>query len=262
MTDVKSVCGLLERFEAAARRVVPAVPLANEVLARLPAPVQRYLRLALPVPTPPIRVARFAQAGVLRSDPASARWLPFQATHRVVPAASAFLWDARVRAAPLVRVRVLDALIDGRGSGWVGLLSRLTLSASIPSAEMDSGALHRFLAEAPWYPTALLPSVRLAWRGIDETRALATLSCGAVAVSLEFRFAADGTVSGIYTPARWGRFGKRYEQRAWEGHFAHYRRHDALLVPARGEVGWYSGGTWQAVWRGEMRAATYDRALP
>jgi hypothetical protein len=84
------------------------------------------------------------------------------------------------------------------------------------------------------------------------TRALATLTNDRVSVSLEFRFADSGEVTGIYTPARWGTFPGGYRQVPWEGHFRGYRERDGVLVPTRGEVGWYIDNEWHAVWKGTV----------
>jgi hypothetical protein len=170
----------------------------------------------------------------------------------VAPGATGFVWNARVEVAPFVHVRVRDAFVEGRGSGHVALLSTLTVASDAGTPEMDSGSLHRFLAEAVWYPTALLPGETLRWSPLDATRALATLTVHGVSVSLEFRFAASGEVSGIYTPGRWGKFGGGYEQRPWEGHFRGYERRDGILVPIEGDVGWYVDGRWHAVWKGSI----------
>jgi hypothetical protein len=151
---------------------------------------------------------------------------------------------------------VRDAFIAGEGSGHVSLWSAFPVSAAAGTPEMNAGSLHRFLAEAVWYPAALLPSPKLRWDAIDAHRALATLTEHGVSVSLEFRFAESGEVTGIYTPARWGTFGGGYEQRPWEGHFRRYERRDGIWVPGEGDVGWYVDGEWHAVWRG--RVMSYD----
>jgi hypothetical protein len=225
---------------------VPAIPDDD-----LPPPVARYLRLALRG-TRQIREVRISQSGTLRTSPTSDRWMPFSAEHLVVPGAVGFVWDALVNVAPLLHVRVRDSLIEGRGAGHVSLLSAFTVSAAADTPEMNSGSLHRFLAEAVWYPTALLPNGTLVWTPIDRARALATLTDHNVSVSLEFRFAASGEVTGIYTPARWGTFADGYRQVPWEGHFRDYREHNGMLLPTDGEVGWYVDGAWRAVWRGTM----------
>lgn len=228
----------------------------TEAIAALdaaPAPVARYLRLALRNPKP-IREVRLIQEGTLRTDPAGERWMPFSAEQVVVPPANGFVWNARVGVAPLLHVRVHDSLIEGQGAGQVSLLSAIALSGVAGTPEMNSGALHRYLAEAVWYPTALLPSHTLKWTPIDASKALATLTNHGISVSLEFWFAETGEVSGIYTPARWGTFAGGYRQAAWEGHFRGYREHDGVLVPAEGEVGWYVEGEWRAVWKGTITA--------
>jgi hypothetical protein len=219
----------------------------------LPEPVKRYLRFALP-PAASIRLVRITQTGTLRTDVRSARWMPFDAQHVVAPGAVGFLWNARVEVAPLLHVGVRDGFIERHGFGEVCLLSAFTVSSDAGSPQIDSGSLHRFLAEAVWYPTALLPSSKLQWSGIDATRALATLTEHGVSVSLEFRFAETGEVTGIYAPARWAKFSGSYEQRPWEGHFRNYEQRAGMWVPREGEVGWYAGDHWHSVWKGTVVA--------
>ena len=134
----------------------------------------------------------------------------------------------------------------------------IPLGADSGTAELNSGALHRFLAEAVWYPTALLPGPSLVWSPIDSTKSLATMTVSGTTVSLEFRFNPSDEVSGIYSPGRWGRFHGKYQQVPWEGHFQDYHRQDGMLVPSRGEVGWYSGGSWQSVWKGRILESTFE----
>jgi hypothetical protein len=219
----------------------------------LPPPVARYLRLAIRSARQ-IEEVRLEQAGTLRTDATTERWMAFEAEHLAVPPATGFLWNARVQIAPLLHVRVMDRLIDGVGAGHVTLLSAFTVRTDSGTLEMNSGSLHRYLAEAVWYPTALLPSRDLQWSSIDATRALATLRNAGLTVSLEFRFADSGEVTGIYTPARWGTFPGGYRQVAWEGHFRDYREQDGFFVPTKGEVGWYIDDEWRAVWKGTVTA--------
>jgi hypothetical protein len=105
-----------------------------------------------------IRVARFAQRGELRTEVDAQRWLRFEASHMVTPLVPGFLWDARVRMAPLLHVRVRDALMQGEGSGEVALLSALRVSSAAGGMAVNSGSLHRFLAEAVWYPARFFPA--------------------------------------------------------------------------------------------------------
>jgi len=226
----------------------------------LPEPVARYLRHVLRDGQRPIRVAYLSQVGELRTDIEKDRWSPFEAGQVIAPQVIGFVWNARVRMGPLLHVRVRDAYVAGKGSGRASLLSAITIARDSDRYEMNSGSLHRYLAEAVWYPTALVPSTALKWSAIDRTKAMATLTDGGTTVSLDFWFNEAGEVTGIYSPGRWGRFDSEYLQASWEGHFRTYEERDGMLVPAEGEVGWYSSGAWRSVWRGKIVEASYEFA--
>lgn len=245
---------LLQSAPASARRRVDF-----STLDELPPPAARYLRYALTDGQPFIRAARLRQAGALRTEPESSRWLLFSARHFAVPPAVGFVWDAKVTLPLGLHVGVLDSYVDGVGGGRVSFLSALPIAAASPAPELDSGALHRYLAEAVWFPSALLPESGVVWRAIDERSATATLEHGGTAVSLEFRFNDVGEVTGIYTPGRFGRFGGAYRQAGWEGHFSGYTLRAGMRVPRYGEVGWYDdAGELRIVWTGKLLDAEYD----
>lgn len=224
----------------------------------LPPPVQRYLHKALPDGCKTIGLAHLRQEGRLRTDAKSERWMPFTAVQAIAPTAAGFLWDARVGVIPGFHIQVLDSLIDGRGAGQVSLLSVIRIASDGGTPQMNSGALHRFLAEAVWSPTALLPSETLRWSPIDDSMACATLTANGVSVSLEFRFNAAGEVVGIFTPGRWGSFGGHYLEKPWEGHFRDYVTIQSMCIPKYGDVGWYDDGVWGQVWEGKILKARYD----
>ncbi|HET6778273.1 MAG TPA: DUF6544 family protein [Gemmatimonadales bacterium] len=229
-----------------------------EDFAGLPAPVARYLRHVLPVGQPLIRRLYQRQRGELRTSGQSRRWLDFEAEQVTNPLTTSFVWDARVQILPLISLSVRDAYADGRASSHIKLLSTIRVGSDSDRPELNSGALHRYLAEAVWYPTALLPTEALRWAAIDDFRAHATLSDGGQSVSLEFRFNAAGEISGVYTPGRWEKFGRGYRQTPWEGHFHSYELKANMLVPSRGEVGWYQNGNWQKVWSGSVLESSYE----
>lgn len=224
----------------------------------LPPSVQRYIHMALPDGCKTIVLARLRQEGRLRTDAKSKCWMPFTAVQTIAPTTAGFLWDARVGGIPGFHIQVLDSLVDGRGVGQVSLCSAIRIASDGGTPEMNSGALHRFLAEAVWSPTALLPSERLRWSAIDDNMACATLTAKGVTVSLEFRFNAAGEVVGIFTPGRWGSFGGRYVQKPWEGHFRDYVTVQGMRVPTHGEVGWYDDGVWGQVWVGKLLEGRFD----
>ncbi len=224
----------------------------------LPAPVARYFERALPRHGGEIRLARLRNAGTLRMSTQSQRWHPFTARQVVVPGVCGFVWDARV-AMPLgSHVRVVDSHVDGIGAGRVSLLSAIPAASGRGRPELNSGALHRYLAEAVWYPTALRPESGVRWEARNESTAIAHLDDRGVSVALEFRFNAQGEVESVYSPGRWCRFGDQYRKVPWEGHFRDYEVRQGFRIPAYGEVGWYVGGQWQPVWKGRLTASDFE----
>lgn len=132
---------------------MPPIPAADS----LPPPVARYLAHVLGAERRDIRLARYQQSGTLRTDTSGERWMAFHASQIIAPRSREVLWGARVSLWGALHLRVRDSLMAGRGAGQLALLSAIPVAHASGDPEMDSGALHRFLAEAPWYPSVLRP---------------------------------------------------------------------------------------------------------
>ena len=227
-------------------------------LTDLAPPVARYFRHVLTDGQELIHLARIQQSGVLRTSIATDSWSPFTAAQVVVPPVTGFLWNAKVEMPLGTHVRVLDSYSAGVGSGRASLLSAFAIASEVGVPELNSGALHRYLAEAVWFPTALLPLSGVTWSPIDDYSALATLVDGSTTVSLEFRFNDVGEVTGIYSDGRFGSFDGKYRRVPWEGHFRGYQAQGGMRIPLYGEVGWYDNGVLQLVWKGDIKNVQYE----
>lgn len=227
-----------------------------ETLESLPPPVKRYFRMALRDGQPRIRTARVTQRGEFRSKESSdteAGWQPFTAIQVFGAGPPAFVWDARIRMAPLVRVWVRDAYVEGRASMLGAVLAAVPVVDESNREELRAGALQRYLAESVWFPTALLPSDSLTWSPVDDTHARAALTDGSTSVSLDFEFGSGSEIVGSYAAARLrslpGEKG-RYEQLAWGGRYRGYEERDGMRVPTESEVYWVVKGREQPYYRG------------
>ena len=228
------------------------------MLDGLPAPVVRYFRYVLVDGQARIRLATYRQAGEIRLDPAAQKWLRFDATQWVTHAPVAFVWDAKIHLAPAFHVRVTDAFLAGSGSGEVALQSAIVVAREQNQPQLNAGELYRYLAEAPWHPTSLLPEAGVRWQAVDANTAIAHLECYGMTVSVEFRFNTVGEITSIYTADRYGRFDGDYVKRPWEGFFDNYQLIDGMRIPTEGRVGWHLPAGWWLFWKGTLVDVAFE----
>jgi hypothetical protein len=125
-----------------------------------------------------------------------------------------------------------------------------------PGAIAEGEAM-RWLAEAAWYPTALLPGQGVTWTAIDDRSALATLTDDDITVALTFRFGPDDLIESVRAKARDRMVGGTFIATPWEGRWSDYRRQDGMMVPMAGEVAWILPEGAKPYWRGRITALSY-----
>lgn len=234
-------------------------------LEGLPVPVQRYLARVLRDGQPLAEEVRLAHRGELAANARGGGWRPFRSKQRVVLRRPGFVWDARIGMLPGLPVHVHDAYVAGEGILCARLFGLLPLTELRGRGEVARGELLRFLAEAAWYPAALLPSRGVAWSALGEREALATLTDGEVSASLAFRFGADGLVRSVRCEDRGRALEGSIVPTPWEGRWLAYAERGGSLVPVRAEVAWILPEGELSYWRAELvgfEPALGDRALP
>ncbi|WP_424004860.1 DUF6544 family protein (plasmid) [Haloarcula salina] len=236
----------------------PGETFSTEDVADLPDPVREYFATVLREGQPHVDAVRLEQTGTLRAGDASSRWWPFTATQYVTVDPPGFLWDAAVDVAPLVSLRVRDSYRDGDGSASVSLGGLVPIDGADPSPELNEGELLRYLAEAVWYPTALLPSQGMEWDAVDDGTATATLEYGGVSATLAFTFD-DGEVTEVHATDRPRRVDDGYEPTPWTGRWMDYETRNGMRVPTRGEVVWHLPDGDFTAWRWRLTDINYDQ---
>jgi hypothetical protein len=226
----------------------------------VPHPVRRYLETVLPDDVHRPQSVRLEQEGQLRIGGPESPWKPFTATHHATIARPGFVWDAVVEFVPFVSVRIRDAFVDGAGSARVTLLGAVPVAGAGPTPELNEAELQRYLAEAVWYPTALLPRNGVRWEPLDDRSARATLDDGETTASLTFHFSdaadEDGGVEidRVHTERRYRRVADGFEPTPWTGLWREYERHGGVRVPTEGEVVWHLPDGDVHAWRGQVTA--------
>jgi hypothetical protein len=268
----QSVSGLMRRVMTEEDAAVapsagrpPAVGTFSQArLDELPPPVARYFAFALPTGQRRIRAARIRWAGEFQLRPGGG-WRPFTAEQHYTAEPPGFVWDAAIRMMPLVPMRVRDAYVSGDASmlGRMGGVVPIVDVGGTP--EIASSALARWLGEAAWFPTALLPpdgpgdGVR--WEPVDDSTARATVTDGATRVQAEFHFAHTGALTTM-TAMRYRDVGGTAVLTPFEGSYGDYRRRDGLMIPMSAEVAWLLPEGRFPYWRGHPVEVHYELTPP
>jgi hypothetical protein len=250
---------LLQRLEASR---TPASVSRYEAarLEGLPAPVQRYFRAVLKDGQPVIAAASVKHTGTFNMSETTEQWKPFTSAQRVITQRPGFDWDARIMMLPGVPVHVHDAYVAGAGLLRGAVLGLVPVVNMAGTPELAQGELMRFLAEAAWYPTALLPSQSLQWRAINDRSAQATLTDGKVAATMTFGFDEDGLIDTIRAEARGRVVGGRSSSAPWQCRLWSYALREGMRVPLEGEVAWMLPQGAKPYWRGKITALAYEFA--
>jgi hypothetical protein len=227
-------------------------------LEGLPAPVQRYFRTVLKEGQPIINAATIELAGTFNLSATGEQWKPFTSRQRVVIRRPGFLWDAQMAMLPGVAVRVVDSYIAGEGILRAAVLGLFTMAKVHGGGEIARGEFMRFLAEAAWYPTALLPSQGVRWQAVDEHSANATIVDGPLTLTLLFRFNDAGLIDSFRAEARGAMVGKEMVMIPWEGNWSDYRSRDGMTIPFTGEVAWLRPEGRKSYFRGTVTSLSYE----
>lgn len=251
---------LVARLEA--QRVAPLPTVYDErELAGLPAPVQRYFKAALTPGQPVVAAVQVQHSGTFNMGTEGEQWLPFTSEQWVTTRQPGFVWNGQVSMAPGLPVRVHDAYVAGQGILKPAVLGLVALADMHGSGDIAQGEFLRFLAEAAWYPTALLPSQGARWTAVDDNAAQVTLSDGKVSATMTLRFDAQGLVTSARAQARGRTVGKSVVMTPWEGQWSDYELRDGMQVPTRGEVAWLAPEGRKPYWRGRITSLRYEWAM-
>jgi hypothetical protein len=225
-------------------------------ISHLPAPVRQYFCGVLRSRRPMVAGARVEHAGEFRMT--EARWFPFSSTEFFTTQPPGFRWDAQIRIFCGLQAHVLDNYAAGVGSMSAKLLNCVPVMNVSGSPELAAGALQRYLAEAVWFPTALLPSNGVQWDAISHFKACATLTHRQTTASLEFQFNAFGEITSAFTQSRYRYVKGMWQPTPWKCHYSNYADRSGMRIPLAGEVEWQLPDSPLPYWRGRITDVAYE----
>ena len=247
------------RLEAARLPIEPGVFDSGE-LELLPTPVQHYFREVLKDGQPIVAAVNVAHTGTFNISETGEQWKPFTSNQRVVTRRPGFDWNGRILMVPGLPVRVHDAYVAGEGILHAAVLGLVSMAKLRGTGEVARGELMRFLAEAVWYPTALLPSQGVVWDAVDDRSSRATLEDGDLTLTLLFPFNEDQTIDTVRAETRGRTMGGTVVPTPWRGRFWDYAMRDGMRVPLNGEAAWLLPEGPKPYWRGRITRLSYEFA--
>lgn len=220
-------------------------------LTGLPDPVQRYFRHVLKPGQPYVRSVRLRHDGQFKTD-LKKNWIDITGEEYFVAEKPAYIWNGTT-----TWFSACDQYVAQRGSLTVRLLGTIpVVQGSGPS--YDQGELLRWLGEAVWFPTSLLPGGPVVWSPIDDNSASLTLTDHGLTISCQMYFDKKGEIVRYQAQ----RYIDTTHRLSWTGQLSDYREVDGIRIPFHASAAWVIDGVEQPYARFTVREVEYDQPHP
>ncbi len=206
----------------------------EDMLADLPAPVQRYLNHTGVVGKPWVNSVHLKQSGRFRQG-LERPWMPMTAVQSYTTYPPAFIWNARFKVAGLPLLRARDKYASGHGHMFGKLLGLFTVF-DVRGEQLDQGAMLRYLGEMVWFPSAFLGE-NITWVAVDDYTAQVTLTDHGKSVSAFMHFDETGKVTN-FTADRHREVDGEFSLDPWSTPVTKYGMMAGLYLPVCGQAVW------------------------
>jgi hypothetical protein len=230
----RDVASLLGAARLAASQAESTAVVTAALLDGLPPPIRRYLLYTGVVGAPMVRSVYLRQKGAMRQS-TTQPWLPLDAEQHYTVQPPGFVWSGTLLLGPLPLARARDRYADGWGNMLIraGGIYRI---ADATGAEMDQGALMRYLSEMIWFPTAFLGE-NVSFEAVDDKSARVTLTDHGRGVSGTLHVDEEGRLTN-FEAKRYRMVGGGYELTTWSAPAWEYGELAGLRLPTRGLAVW------------------------
>ena len=209
-------------------------PATQEMLADLPAPMQRYLDYTGVVGKPWVNTVTLKQTGRFRQG-LERPWMPMVAEQSYTTNPPGFVWNASFKVAGLPLLRARDRYKGGHGHMF-GKLAGLFTVFDVRGEELDQGTMLRYLSEMIWFPSAFLGD-NITWTEVDDHRAQVTLTDHGKSVSGLMHFDDTGKLTN-FTAERYREIDGKFSLDPWSTPVSSYGVLEGLNLPVVGQAAW------------------------
>lgn len=209
----------------------------------LPAPVRRWLANSGVNPGGHSGAITLHQNARIKMKPEQTGWYPATAKQVISADPPAFVWTVHMQMNPFMHVSGMDKLENGKGEMRMLLWSLIPVVNEKGNERIDLGTLQRYLGEIVWLPHAALHP-DMAWEGIDEHTAIATLTSGGKSAEGTFEFGPDGLLKSFST-LRYMGGDENASKRPWRIDVIENGELNGLRIPTKLKATWtLDDGDW------------------
>jgi hypothetical protein len=227
-----------------------------EQIKNLPEPVQRYFAYSLEENQQYVSYVKLKHTGEFRQDE-NQKWMPIEGEEYFTTETPGFIWVGKISLLPLVWITGVDKYLEGKGTFQIKLLSIFTISDAPKGKELDESELMRWLAEAPLFPTALLPSSFLHWEPVDSDSAKAIIDLTGTNVEVLFHFNKKGEIVQM-TADRYRAVNNSFVKENWVGHYSNYALAKNMMIPWNIDISWNTESGNFTYAKFKIKAILYD----
>lgn len=209
----------------------------EDMVAGLPAPVQRYFLHAIAPGTPLANFVSLKMSGSFRAGQ-DKQWLPMQA--KQIISAKGFVWQAAI-GRNLFQMVGADYYANESGKMQFSLWGLMPL-VNAHSPDIARSSIGRLGGELVLLPSALLRQHGVTWKASDERTIQASLKIDSEPVMLTLVIDSNGKLLKISLP-RWGEHTEdvSYTYIPFGGEYQEERTFEGFTIPSQMSAGWWFG---------------------
>ena len=209
----------------------------EDMVAVLPAPVQRYFLHAIAPGTPLADSVSLKMSGSFRTGQ-DKQWLPMQA--KQIISAKGFVWQAAIGHS-LFQMMGADYYANESGRMHFSLWGLIPL-VNAHSPDIARSSIGRLAGEFVLLPSALLPQHGVTWKASDQRTIQASLKIDSEPVTLTLVIDPNGKLLKLSLP-RWGEHTEdgSYTYISFGGEYQEERTFAGFTIPSQMSAGWWFG---------------------
>ena len=198
--------------------------------------IQKFFRAVIDDSSQTPNFITLNQSGNIKTEE-NYNWLNIKSIEYFTAQKPNLLWDAEIGNSKFFWIEIVDSYLKNKGNTLIKINSSITIGDSW-GIEIDKSNLFKYLSEAVYFPTSLLPSKNLIWNILDSNSAEVKFTDKNTSLVAKIFFNTNGTIKKIETLDKFRPMNNNYKESLFTIYFFDYKKHSSFLIPTYCEVEW------------------------